>query len=66
MYKLKKNNPDKSFYLMSQGLICPNMKKTSLQSVYDALNEMKYEIKIDEGIRIKAKMSLDRMLELSE
>jgi quinolinate synthase len=51
---------------MSQGLICPNMKKTSLQSVYDALNEMKYEIKIDEGIRIKAKMALDRMLELSE
>lgn len=66
MYKLKKNNPDKTFYLMSRGLICPNMKKTSLQSVYNALNGMKYEIKIDEEIRVKAKSSLDRMLELSE
>lgn len=64
MYKLKKNNPDKEFYLMSQGLICPNMKKTSLKSVYDALNEMKYAIEIDEDIRIRAKKSLDRMLEI--
>ena len=27
MYKLKKDNPDKTFYLLAQGLICPNMKK---------------------------------------
>lgn len=64
MYQLKKNNPDKIFYLMAPGLICPNMKKTTLQSVYDALNEMKYRIELDEDIRLKAKKSLDRMLEL--
>lgn len=64
LYKLKKNNPDKKFYLMSQGLICPNMKKTSLQSVYDALNELKYTIEVDEQIRVKARKSLDRMLEI--
>jgi quinolinate synthase len=66
MYKLKKNNPDKTFYLMSQGLICPNMKKISLQSVYNALNEMKYRIEIDEETRLKAKKSLDRMLDISK
>ncbi len=65
LYKLKKNNPDKKFYIMSQGLICPNMKKTTLKSVYDALNEMKYSIEIDEVIRRRAKKSLDRMLEIS-
>jgi quinolinate synthase len=65
LYKLKKQNPDKIFYLMSQGLICPNMKKTSLLSVYNSLNDMKYEISIDEDIRARAKNSLDRMLELS-
>jgi quinolinate synthase len=64
LYKLKSENPDKIFYLMSQGLICPNMKRTSLQSVYDALNEMKYKISIDEGIRLKAKSALDRMLSI--
>lgn len=61
MYKLKKDNPDKTFYLLSQGLICPNMKKNTLISVYNALNEMKYEINIDENIRVKAKETLDRM-----
>lgn len=62
LYKLRRDNPDKAFYLMSQGLVCPNMKKTSLQSVYAALNEIKYKIVIDEDIRVKAKISLDRML----
>lgn len=64
MYQLKKDSPEKQFYLMSQGLVCPNMKKTSLLSVYNALNEMKYNIELDEEIRVKAKKSLDRMLEL--
>ena len=64
MYKLKKDNPDKLFYLMSSGLVCPNMKKTSLQSVYNSLMEMKYKIELDEEIRLKAKGSLDRMLEI--
>jgi quinolinate synthase len=62
--KLKKDNPDKEFYLMAPGLVCPNMKKTSLESVYNALNEMKYKIELDEEIRLKAKGCLDRMLEI--
>ncbi|MDP4181311.1 MAG: quinolinate synthase NadA [Bacillota bacterium] len=65
LYKLKKNNPNKTFYMMSQGLICPNMKKTSLASIYNSLNELKYEINLDEEVRVKAKRSLDKMLELS-
>ncbi len=62
MHKLKKYNPDKEFYLMSPGLICPNMKKNSLKSVYYALKEMRYKIEISKEIRLKAKRSLDRML----
>lgn len=65
LYKLKKDNPDKNFYLLSQGLVCPNMKKTSLMSVYRSLNEMNYEINLDETIRLKAKKALDNMLKLS-
>jgi quinolinate synthase len=64
LYKLKKENPAKTFYLMSQGLVCPNMKKTSLSSVYHALKEMRYQIELDEDIRLKAKGSLDRMLKV--
>ena len=65
LYKLKRDNPEKTFYLMSQGLICPNMKKTTLKSVYDSLNEMKSKIELDDDIRVKAKKALDRMLEIN-
>lgn len=65
LFKLKKDNTDKTFYMLSQGMICPNMKKTSLKSVYNALNEMKHEIKIDEEIRLKAKKALDKMIQIN-
>ncbi|RCX07813.1 quinolinate synthetase [Anaerobacterium chartisolvens] len=64
LYKLKKDNPDKMFYLMSPGLLCPNMKKTSLRSIYEALDKMQNKIELDEDIRLKAKKALDRMLEI--
>lgn len=62
--KLNRDNPQKKFYLLSPGLICNNMKKTSLLSVYNALKDMKYNIELDEEIRIKARKCLDRMLEI--
>jgi quinolinate synthase len=64
LYSLKKNNPEKTFYLMSPGLICPNMKKTSLKSIYNALNEMKYKIELDENTGNKARKSLEEMLKV--
>lgn len=64
LFKLKQENPQKNFYLMSSGLICPNMKKTSLQSVHDALKFKKYQIELDEDIINRASGSLNRMLEV--
>ena len=61
---LRRANPNKTFYLMAPGLTCPNMKKTTLQSVYNALNEMKYQIELNEEVRLKASKCLDRMLEI--
>jgi quinolinate synthase len=65
LVRLKKDNPHKTFYLLSQGLICPNMKKTKLESVYHALKDMKYTIELEEEIRLKAKGCLERMLAVS-
>lgn len=66
MYALRKNNPDKEFFLLSPGMICPNMKKTSLESVYKALSENIYEINLDKDIIDRASKSLDKMLELAK
>lgn len=64
MHRLKKENPDKIFYPLRRDMICPNMKKTTLNSVLAALKEIKNVIKVPEDIRIPAKMALDRMLAL--
>jgi quinolinate synthase len=62
MYRMKKENPDKTFHALRRDMICPNMKKTTLQSVYRALNENVNVVKVPEDIRIPAKRALDRML----
>jgi quinolinate synthase len=62
MYRLRKENPDKLFYPLRKDMICPTMKKTTLESVLRALKENNYIIKVPEDIRASAKKALDRML----
>lgn len=64
LYELKKRNPNKKFHLLSQSLLCKDMKKTNLKDVYYSLKNMEYEIRVEEDIRVKAQRALDRMLEL--
>lgn len=64
MHRLKKENPEKLFYPLRKDMICPNMKKTTLKSVYTALKESRHIIKVPEDIRVRAKRSLDRMLDI--
>ena len=63
LQQLKKKNPDKKFYF-PEVMVCPNMKKTSLQDVYDALDGKKEEVILDEEIRKKALTSLENMHKL--
>lgn len=62
LHEIQKRNPDKKLYLLSQGLLCPNMKKTTIENVYDALMYNQYEIKLSNDIIAKAEHSLNRML----
>ncbi|MBI5674791.1 MAG: quinolinate synthase [Nitrospirae bacterium] len=64
LYRLRKENPDKTFHPLRKDMICPNMKKTTLKSVLRALETMTPEIKVPEETRIHAKRALDRMLEI--
>ncbi len=64
LHRLKKDSPDKKFYVLNREMVCPNMKKTKLQSVLTAMEKMQYVIKVPEEIRVKAKKALDRMLEI--
>jgi len=61
VYRLHKLIPDKVFYPLP-GVVCPNMKKTNLQSVVNALEKMQHEIIIPEDVLKRAKMPLERMM----
>ena len=62
LHVLKKENPDKEFFILSPKLICANMKKTRIADVLDALRYDCYEIILDPNVMENAKKSLDRML----
>ena len=63
MYELQVKNPDKKFYPAYEKQLCPNMKKITLETVADALENMKYEVKLTEEVIDKANAPLKRMLE---
>jgi len=62
LFGLNKENPDKKFYVPSEYLICANMKMTTLGWVLHSLENLVYEVKVDNPIRDKARKTLERML----
>lgn len=63
LHRLKKDNPDKVFYPVSEYAVCPNMKMISLESIINALEKNKHVVTVPDHVRVKAKKALDRMLE---
>ena len=43
---------------------CPHMNQITLQETRDALRHLQYEVHVPEDIRLRAKRSIDRMLEI--
>jgi len=66
IYRLKKENPDKFFYPVSNNIICPNMKKITLEKVLWALEELNFEVSLQEDIILKAKEAIKRMLDFKD
>ena len=62
LYRLRKDNPGKQFYLASRALICPNMKLTTLEDIVDSLENMENIIMVNEEIRERARSALDAMV----
>lgn len=62
LYPLRKENPSKTFYPVSEDMVCPHMKLTSLEDIILCLLESKNLITVPENIRRRAKKAVDRML----
>ncbi|MEN7538658.1 quinolinate synthase NadA [Aurantiacibacter flavus] len=71
MHQMEKALPEKTF-IGAPGAdgncncnICPYMALNTLEKLYVALRDLEPRIEIEEGLRVKAKASLDKMLEMA-
>lgn len=65
IHRMKKENPGKFFYPASDQAICPNMKRTTLEKVLWSLKDMTYEITVPQNIMDKARLSIERMIQIA-
>ncbi|MFS1510829.1 quinolinate synthase NadA [Chengkuizengella sp. SCS-71B] len=63
-YQLRKDSPNKKFHFATKFLVCPNMKVNNLKKLVRSLEDMKPQIYVPPHIAEKAKLSLERMLEV--
>lgn len=62
IYRLKKDNPLKEFYPLSNKAVCQNMKKTSVDKVLRALQTLEPRVTVPPEIASRARGSIERML----
>jgi quinolinate synthase len=63
VYRLRRDNPDKRFHLVSEAAVCPTMKMIDLEKILWSLEDMKCEVSVPDDIRNKARRAVDRMVE---
>lgn len=66
LHKLRNDSPNKEFILANKTLVCPNMKKTTLTDLYNALLHNETKVELDEDTIKKANNALEKMLNLSK
>ncbi|TLS48638.1 quinolinate synthase NadA [Paenibacillus antri] len=63
-YQLRKDSPNKTFHFASKYLVCPNMKVNNLKKLVRCLETMQPEIHVPEDVAERARLSLERMLQV--
>jgi len=65
IYRMKQQNPEKTFVPASEKAECQYMKMITLEKVYDALVNEKNIVTVPKNIADKARLAIDRMLAIS-
>ena len=65
LYKMKQENPEKTFIPASEKAECQYMKIITLEKIYDALVNEKNVITVPKNIADKARLAINRMLAIS-
>ena len=62
LHRLRKENPEKTFHPVSERIVCPNMKKTTLENLAESLCAMKTEVTVPDDIARRARRAIEAML----
>lgn len=62
LHRLRKENPGKAFHPVSDRVVCPNMKKTTLENLAECLREMKTVVTVPEPVASRARRAVEAML----
>ena len=65
LYKLQKENPSKKFYPASESATCQYMQMNTLEKAFRSLLELKYEVKVSPELAERARLPIERMMEIS-
>jgi len=62
LYRLRRENPDKEFYALSESAECRFMKQITLEKLRDSLRDLKHEVTVPPDVARRARRAIDRML----
>jgi quinolinate synthase len=62
IHRLQKENPDKLFHSLDAPIVCPNMKKITLEKILWSLEGMTHRIEVPEEISRRARRAIEAML----
>lgn len=65
LHRMAKQNPSKTFIPIKENAICKYMKMITVQKVYDSLTKNIYRVKVPQKIADRARLAIDRMLQLN-
>ncbi len=63
LHRLRRENPEKTFYSIGSAKMCRGMKVTRLEDLYQSLLKSQYPIEVDESVVQRARQALERMLQ---
>jgi quinolinate synthase len=62
LHRMRKANPEKAFYPISEGTVCRYMKTITLPKVLRSLQTMEHHITVPQEIAERARGAIDRMI----
>ncbi len=62
LHRMRKENPEKAFYPVSESAVCQYMKMITLEKLYRSLRDLVYRVTVPEEIAARARTAIQRML----